>query len=431
MSTHGFPASAKTFTAIATPARSRIYLIADDTQNGEAKLAQVATITGPAAVAEELVDELNRAAWTGDRVRLVQILAAQPPPVVQACEQALESCPEPASLALGSDGKPMTLLRESFFSDDVTELVMQANAAVDLGLQFVIENSIDEDGGLDFTAKLLSGDQQVAPQDMSGWWAPPQSHPLLERFHPHPQDLIAAFSDSRWETHVGRAYWMWIEDDNRGGVSSATATWVVEFFDLRLSPDTNFRVFLEEDGLDEESRGYLTVRNRFLLWLSLWNIAVDLDGMLSMEIDSMVRDDLPRSVGEQPRAWWEAMRESADRLCDAARRGAVSDLEPRTVAEEALIALATRSDYVEWAIDGLDMDDRRQVFDSLPHSPEDGEWGEILPDLTGDTDIEMLWQHSLDGIANPDDPTNKYLGMGDYRPESWHELFDRARGHEG
>lgn len=410
-----------------------MYLISDDTQSSEEKLTQVATIAGPAVIAEELVTELNRAAWTGNRVRLDGLLATQPQPVAQACEQALESCPDPASIALGLDEQPMTVLRKSYFSDDVAELVIQAKAAMDLGLQVVIENTVNEEGDLDFKATLLSGEQQVPPGGVSGWWAPPQSQNLLERSHPHPQNLTSALSDSRWETRLGRAYWLWIEDDDaRDEVVTATATWVVEFFEGPLSPDTNFRIFVEEDGLDDASRGYLTVRNRFLLWLSLWNIAADLDGMLSMktvsmEMDSMVRDDLPNSVGEQPRPWWEAMRESADRLCEAARQGAVSDLEPRTVAEEALIALATRSDYVEWAMEGLEMDDRQHIFDSLPRSPEDGEWEEILPELTGDTDIEMLWQHSLDGIADPNDPTNKHLGMGDYRPVSWHVLFDRAR----
>jgi hypothetical protein len=429
LSIHGFPASAGTFISVAAPARSRLFLINRDIAFGSSEtLTQVATISGPAEGAKELADELNRAAWTGDRLRLTEIFTDLPDPVVQACERALDGCPDPASLALGSDGKPMAVLRVAFFANDPTDLAREANAAMDLGLQFLVENSLDEDGRIEFTAKLLSAECQVEAGKVSDWWLPPQSQ-LLERTFPHPDDLTKAFSDSRWATNVARAHWLWVEDEGeiRDDTTSATATWVVEFFDELLSPETNFRIFRQEDGLDEESRGYLTPRNRFLLWLSLWNIASDLDGMLSMDIESIVQDDMPTSVREQPLTWWSEMRASADRLCEAARLGEVSALEPRTVAEEALISLAARPSYIDWANDSLEMSNYQQIFDSLPRSPHDEDWEEVLPDLTGDADVEMVWDHHLDGIGDPDDLANKRLGIGDYRPAAWHTKFARAQ----
>lgn len=262
------------------------------------------------------------------------------------------------------------------------------------------------------------------------WWPKAASEQLVERLQPHPRNLAEVFSDDRWGTNLGRAYWLWIEDSERAlddEETSATATWIIEFFDRPLSPETNFRIFLRDDDSDEETRGFLTVRNRFVLWLSLSNISVDLDGLTSDDMESIVRDDLPAFAHEQSLDWWEKLRKSADRLCEASRLGNLSELEPRTVGEEALLALATRPGYIDWAEDSLEMSDNQLVFDSLPPSPDDGDWEEILPALTGDTDIEMMWHLHIDGIDDPANEINQQLGMGDYRPESWHSLFARAR----
>ena len=67
------------------------------------------------------------------------------------------------------------------------------------------------------------------------------------------------------------------------------------------------------------------------------------------------------------------------------------------------------------------------MFEHLPEDPEwDGDYREILPALTGDADVEMLWALELDGLEHPEDPTNLALRMGDYRPQAWHRPFGRA-----
>ena len=48
--------------------------------------------------------------------------------------------------------------------------------------------------------------------------------------------------------------------------------------------------------------------------------------------------------------------------------------------------------------------------------------------LTDGVDIELLWTPEMDEIANPDDQTNVFMGMGDYRPQAWHRRFDRYAG---
>lgn len=132
-------------------------------------------------VPDGLVQELNRAAWTGDRTELDRLLGGLPDPVAQACNQALERCPEPDSAAMGFDGRPMTVLRELSFSGSSSDLVRQAEAAMELGLQFVVENSIDEEGRLEFTAKLLSDEYQVESVPDWTWWPKAASEQLVER----------------------------------------------------------------------------------------------------------------------------------------------------------------------------------------------------------------------------------------------------------
>lgn len=203
---------------------------------------------------------------------------------------------------------------------------------------------------------------------------------------------------------------------------------MVESFDQPLSPDLEYRVFVADDGFDDEYRGFLTVRTRMLLWLSLRNIAGDLEMLVADwdDWESQVRDDMPAIVRDQPREWWAQMSRSADRLCDAARRGAIDELEPRKPAEEALISLATRTDYVDWARDTVADYGLRPVSDKLPATEDDEVWEEILGQLTGDTDIEMLWSSQLAHQADPTAVMNQFLGMGDYRPQAWHRLYDRT-----
>jgi len=58
----------------------------------------------------------------------------------------------------------------------------------------------------------------------------------------------------------------------------------------------------------------------------------------------------------------------------------------------------------------------------------DYDWHEVPAALAGDIDIEMLWMPELDGIENPDEQKNADMGVGDYRPQSWHDRFDRYAG---
>jgi hypothetical protein len=77
---------------------------------------------------------------------------------------------------------------------------------------------------------------------------------------------------------------------------------------------------------------------------------------------------------------------------------------------------------------GTEWDTSGQVSDDDTDDGPDYEWHEVPGALAGDTDIELLWTPEMDGIDNPDDQTNAYMGMGDYRPQSWHHRFERYAG---
>jgi hypothetical protein len=112
-------------------------------------------------------------------------------------------------------------------------------------------------------------------------------------------------------------------------------------------------------------------------------------------------------------------------------------LEPTHPAEEAVVHVAVTCGYTDVAFDliGVD-DDLRAALDALPvgstqpeapgQVPEaDYTFDEVLPALTGDADIETLWDPGLDGLDDPQDPTNRFLGIGDYRPHRRHVTFGR------
>ncbi|PXW30389.1 UNVERIFIED_CONTAM: hypothetical protein DES50_108199 [Williamsia faeni] len=433
MSTRTFPAIPMSFVPISTPSRTRIYLVSQEASVATVpRMSQVLTLNDSPEAAKRLTEALNTAAWTGDRSDLDRLLQALPGPIRQACDEALSNSPDPSQLALGFDDVPMTILSEMTFGEGGTDLAIYLRAAMDLGLQVLVENSIDERGYVRFDVTLLSGDREVEPGDVDSWWPTAGGVEVADRLHPNPADLDDALKDDRWATQEARAYWLWViernEHDDDPDSYSATAEWVVEFLDLPLDVPNNYQIFVEEGDPDDRDASFFTIRTRYLLWNSLCDICADLDSLTMEwpEWDSTVKEDMPLMVQAQPHEWWREMFKSAERLCSAARLGRWDDLVPRTPAEEALISLATRPEYIEAARDYIDMLDRSEQYGSLPVSEDDEVWGEILGELTGDVDIEMVWSAKSFAQTDPNDEVNRRLGMGDYRPEAWHRLFDRA-----
>lgn len=75
--------------------------------------------------------------------------------------------------------------------------------------------------------------------------------------------------------------------------------------------------------------------------------------------------------------------------------------------------------------EGTEWDTSEQMPDDDTDDGPDYDWHEVPAALARDIDIEMLWMPELDGIENPDDQKNVDMGVGDYRPQSWHHRFHR------
>lgn len=416
------------------PSKIRVFLASQASLAASgAQLQQVATLAMPAEDGTAIVDALNTAAWSGDDGALTALFPSLPDAIVQACRHALATCPAPEELVLSADGHPMQTLQHLRFGFSTRDLATAASAAYDLGLQFMVRNVLGNHGIAEFEGCIMDRDREIDREKAASWWAAPEGMRLLERLTPSPDELADVLQDERWDTQVARAYWLYTRDQtpadaDREDSWEATAEWFVEFWDAPLEPDRNIYVFVPDD-LSEEERGVITPRTRFLLWQALHNITVDLDGMLDEpgnEI-TIVKDDLPAIVQDQPREWWVKLFESAERLCEAARRAKLEELVPRTPAEEALIYLASTDGYVGWARDNLLTSTYQEQYDRLPHCEDDDLWEEVLGDLTRDIDIELMWNADLAHIGDPSNFTNQFLRMGDYRPQAWHELFFRAR----
>ncbi|OJV60321.1 MAG: hypothetical protein BGO38_01285 [Cellulomonas sp. 73-145] len=301
------------------------------------------------------------------------------------------------------------------------DLAEEFRSAITLGLMLVVTNQAS-DGEVEFRSALYDQDVEVPYSPAPQWLPVPDGMALVDRSYPTEEELSAAFADPRWTTLHSRAFWVWVQEE--GHPDSASVEIVVEHFDRALDVREAFRQFQVDDDGDPESRGPLTVRNRFDLYCTLLAMTADLDTLVSdwkHSPDSVVRDDMPLVVHDQPRKWWAEVAASTDRLLEASRTGSLVELEPRSVAEEVLLALATRTSYVAWGHDTAELVGVYPPVETLPRDVEwDGRHEEILPHLVGDVDVEMLWDRRLDGIGDPSDTVNVILRIGDLRPAAWH-----------
>ncbi len=189
----------------------------------------------------------------------------------------------------------------------------------------------------------------------------------------------------------------------------------------------------------------LTARTRYVLWVALDILAAQLaeDVAEVREAGSVDKLEFPRQIDafpwithRQPPEWWDQVVKAAERMAEAMRTG--ERWNPRTPAEEAVLHVAATWEK-DVVIDIIRNDPASlfaREFSELPEAgeqsdPDTGEtwhehdlaFGEVLPALAGDTDIEMLWDRSFDGIEDPDGEFAP-PGMADLRPQSWQRYFD-------
>jgi hypothetical protein len=116
----------------------------------------------------------------------------------------------------------------------------------------------------------------------------------------------------------------------------------------------------------------------------------------------------PIVTWRESRDWRRKLARAADDLANDLDAGELP--EPRCPAEEAVLWIAMR-------------EDAPAIADSQKWRISEERWVDAQEDLVQDWDIAALWNPQFEGLEEPDDPTNIWLGMGDYRPVSWFAWF--------
>jgi hypothetical protein len=193
--------------------------------------------------------------------------------------------------------------------------------------------------------------------------------------------------------------------------------------------DTDEAMYDADEGPDNWP---LTPRTVAVLVSAVGSLINDLDmDLMAMADGPIVHPEqtlaigiFPRITWAQPQEWWREVIDAADRV----RAGLATDgwYTPRTPAEEAVI-------YIAVAVGSLNIahEEDDKLYETIAELADfedfDFDWSEVIPALTGDVDIAVLWSESFDGIEDPDNETNRMLGIGDYRPHAWHRIFPGRR----
>lgn len=444
-----YPAAAPAFYVQSTPGKARLFVGEFGSRSRSLAPLTTVNVSGDGDV-DRLVAALESAAWHGDRKPWDALARMLPEAVVLACDQVLAAMPPPAALAIGSDGWPLTVLTSQFMLSPAGEdLQRQAVAAFEASLQVLIDNYLDDDRyGVCCRLRLLSGDAEITKGTVESVW--PGGDRAVERRTFGLDELGEVLDDPRWLTNYARAHWVWLAEKEEGQEDyTSEAVWVVEYFEDAVPDDP---VSAEPEQWQRFVVGDwnpwpMTQRTRFVLWQSLISVEVMLETGLADWAKNQVRpedddfmDDFPELVRMQPRSWWLELHRACTRLVEAMRTG--ESWNPRTPAEEALIYVASRADWIDHAQQMID--ERgvlRRQFRALPQGAQsditdeeygdeagdspDFDWEEVPAALAGDEDIALLWTSKMKGIENPDDQTNALMGMGDYRAQAWHQPLDR------
>lgn len=132
-------------------------------------------------------------------------------------------------------------------------------------------------------------------------------------------------------------------------------------------------------------------------------------------------DDYPPITWRQNAVW----RRQAARAFNDLTAGVASGELPRPAVPRRGVALHLVLQYSETAAtDGLL--GIEATLERLPTQPEDLDWEVAHEVLFQDTDILDLFDLQRDGIEDPDDVSNRTIGMGDYRPPAWFTTFTNA-----
>jgi len=188
---------------------------------------------------------------------------------------------------------------------------------------------------------------------------------------------------------------------------------------------------------DDDDEVRLTARDAAVLWDCALQCASEATADIEAFGDDSVRDDIP---DEDERIWLifdeypaltftqnaEWRRRAARAFLNLAADLAAGALPlPRCPAEEMALHLILNA-ASGWDED-TEPDEARTLLMNIPARAEDHDWETLRDTLFRDHDILTLYDPAAEGIADPADPRNQAITMGDYRPAAWFTWFASAQ----
>jgi hypothetical protein len=143
-----------------------------------------------------------------------------------------------------------------------------------------------------------------------------------------------------------------------------------------------------------------------------------------------VFERLPRMTWDQHRTWRTNFATASGHLAEDLQTG--NWPVPTCSAEEmalhlALDELGPTLPYDMGNVRSYDLTEEQARL--LPAHRDDYDWDTCADMLLGDTDILMLFNEDSIALADPANPANQSLGIGDLRPVAWFTPFASATRH--
>lgn len=143
------------------------------------------------------------------------------------------------------------------------------------------------------------------------------------------------------------------------------------------------------------------------------------DGPVDKSDHWAVFDAYPRITWRQDAAWRRQAARAFDDLCDDLASGEWP--RPRCPAEEMAVHMVLR--LVRDGVQDGWLPISKESMKVSAHE-DDLAWDLFEEVLFQDIDILSLFDEELDGIEDPESDLNRYMAMGDYRPQSWFTAFN-------
>jgi hypothetical protein len=179
----------------------------------------------------------------------------------------------------------------------------------------------------------------------------------------------------------------------------------------------------------------LTPRTAWVLWSFVELIAdrafndVEQHGDEPVDASSgnwLAFSEYPPITWKQDAVWRRQAARAFDDLADDLESG--SWPRPTCPGEEMALHLVLDTAEKDWASDDILP---TETLAALPAHREDLDWDMCRDVFFQDVDILALLDPCHDGIEHPEDPQNRELGMGDYRPPAWFRTFSNMQPRDG